>query len=121
MLQGVPLGLASGSIPFLLQQRLMYSQIGLFSLATYLRYRGAHLTLVSYPYALKLGWSALVDSVYAPGASHCNASSWQRVIVSAAFGRRKSWIIPMQLIAGLLLWWIGSADLFLRSMSADVY
>lgn len=35
MLQGVPLGLASGSIPFLLQQRLTYSQIGIFSLATY--------------------------------------------------------------------------------------
>lgn len=69
MLQGVPLGLASGSIPFLLQQRLTYSQIGIFTLATYEatptpRTQSSR----SYPYALKLGWSAFVDSVYSPGA-----------------------------------------------------
>lgn len=50
----------------MLQSKLSYTQIGLFSMA-------------AYPYSLKLLWSPVVDSVY-----------------SARVGRRKSWIIPMQ-------------------------
>ncbi|KNZ53614.1 uncharacterized protein VP01_3187g1 [Puccinia sorghi] len=78
MLQGIPVGLAFGSIPFLLRARLSYTQIGLFSLA-------------SYPYSLKLLWSPIVDSCYFP-----------------SIGRRKSWIIPVQALVGVTLWWLGN-------------
>ncbi|OAW00114.1 hypothetical protein PTTG_25168 [Puccinia triticina 1-1 BBBD Race 1] len=77
MLQGIPVGLAFGSVPFLLRARLSYTQIGLFSLA-------------SYPYSLKLLWSPIVDSCYFP-----------------SIGRRKSWIIPVQALVGVTLWWLG--------------
>lgn len=50
----------------MLQTRLSYAQIGTFSLA-------------AYPYSLKLLWSPIVDSVY-----------------SSRWGRRKTWIIPIQ-------------------------
>jgi MFS transporter, PAT family, solute carrier family 33 (acetyl-CoA transportor), member 1 len=70
-LQGIPMGLAMGSVPFLLKPYLSYGQIGVFSLA-------------SYPYSLKLLWSPIVDAV------------WSR-----RFGRRKSWITPVQLFSGL--------------------
>ncbi|KNZ78133.1 hypothetical protein J132_01658 [Termitomyces sp. J132] len=73
LIQGVPLGLALGSIPFLLREHLSYSQLATFSLA-------------SYPYSLKLLWSPIVDSVYLP-----------------SLGRRKSWILPMQFIVGSLM------------------
>jgi PAT family acetyl-CoA transporter-like MFS transporter 1 len=72
-LQGVPLGLSFGSIPYLLKSKLTYSDIALFSLS-------------SYPYSLKLLWSPIVDSLYI-----------------RSFGRRKSWIVPIQAIAGLTL------------------
>ncbi|KAK9804906.1 hypothetical protein WJX72_011247 [[Myrmecia] bisecta] len=77
MMQGVPLGLTMGSMPFLLQAKVSYTQIGIFSVA-------------SYPYSFKLLWSPIVDSVY-----------------SLAFGRRKSWVVPIQLLSALLL--LGSA------------
>ncbi|TFK76722.1 hypothetical protein BDN72DRAFT_866605 [Pluteus cervinus] len=77
LLQGVPvlfeLIFAIGSVPFLLKDHLSYSQLATFALS-------------SYPYSLKLLWSPIVDSTY---------------IVS--IGRRKSWIIPMQLIVGTLM------------------
>ncbi|CAG8490301.1 1110_t:CDS:2, partial [Acaulospora colombiana] len=77
LLQGIPVGLAFGSIPFLLKSKLSYSQIGFFSLATY-------------PYSLKLLWSPVVDATY-----------------SKKFGRRKSWIIPIQLLTGSVFFWLG--------------
>jgi hypothetical protein len=49
------------------------TQMGLFSIS-------------GYPYSFKLLWSPIVDSVY-----------------SAAFGRRKSWIVPVQLASAALL------------------
>lgn len=70
-LQGIPMGLATGSIPFLLKSHLSYGQIGVF-------------TLASYPYSLKLLWSPIVDAVWSP-----------RV------GRRKSWILPVQAFSGI--------------------
>ncbi|KAJ5632810.1 Major facilitator superfamily domaingeneral substrate transporter [Penicillium lividum] len=76
-LQGVPMGLATGSVPFLLKPYLSYGQIGIFSLA-------------SYPYSLKLFWSPIVDAVWSP-----------------RFGRRKSWITPVQVIAGLAMIYLG--------------
>ena len=76
-LQGIPMGLASGSVPFLLKKYLSYGQIGVFSLAMY-------------PYSLKLLWSPIVDAV------------WSR-----RFGRRKSWIVPIQAISGLSMVYLG--------------
>lgn len=70
-LQGVPMGLAGGSVPFLLKEHLSFGEIGVFSLA-------------AYPYSLKLFWSPIVDAVWSP-----------------RFGRRKSWILPIQLMSGL--------------------
>lgn len=80
--QGVPFGLAFGSIPFLLKSisdsnGTSYTDIGLFSLA-------------SYPYTLKILWSPIVDAFY-----------WTK------FGRRKSWIFPMQLCIGVTFIWMG--------------
>ena len=73
-LQGVPLGLTFGSIPFLLQSSSSsYTSLGLFSLA-------------SWPYSLKLLWSPIVDCYYLD-----------------SIGRRKSWIVPMQLLIGAAL------------------
>ncbi|KAI5959407.1 uncharacterized protein KGF55_005384 [Candida pseudojiufengensis] len=77
LLQGVPVGLAFGSIPFILKSKLSYSQVGIF-------------TLAAYPYSLKLIWSPFVDSIY-----------------SKKIGRRKSWIIPIQIISGLILIYLG--------------
>ncbi|OJD19497.1 hypothetical protein AJ78_00566 [Emergomyces pasteurianus Ep9510] len=78
-LQGVPMGLAGGSVPFLLKPHLSYGQIGIFSLA-------------SYPYSLKLLWSPIVDAV------------WSR-----RFGRRKSWITPIQMISGIAMLYLGGS------------
>lgn len=79
LIQGVPIGLAFGSIPFLLKGTdLSYSQVGIF-------------TLASYPYSLKLLWSPVVDSVF-----------------SIKFGKRRSWIVPVQLMSGIMLIWLGS-------------
>lgn len=76
-LQGVPMGLATGSVPFLLKSHLSYGQIGVF-------------TLASYPYSLKLLWSPIVDAVWSPKV-----------------GRRKSWIMPIQMLSGVGMIWLG--------------
>ena len=76
-LQGIPMGLASGSVPFLLKQHLSYGQIGVF-------------TLASYPYSLKLLWSPIVDAVWSP-----------------KLGRRKSWIMPIQIFSGVGMIYLG--------------
>ena len=77
-LQGIPLGLATGSVPFLLKDHMSYGEIGIFSLA-------------SYPYSLKLFWSPIVDAVW-----------------SSRVGRRKSWILPIQLLSGFGMLFLGS-------------
>lgn len=77
LLQGIPVGLAFGSIPFLLKSRLSYGQVGIF-------------TLASYPYSLKLLWSPIVDAFY-----------------NRQFGRRKSWIVPIQTISAFVLLYLG--------------
>ncbi|KAG1755060.1 acetyl-coenzyme A transporter 1 [Suillus paluster] len=78
LIQGIPLGLALGSVPFILREHLSYSQLGVFALS-------------NYPYSLKLLWSPIVDSTFLP-----------------SIGRRKSWIIPMQLIIGSLMLYIAA-------------
>ena len=77
-LQGIPMGLATGSVPFLLKSYLSFGQIGVFSLA-------------SYPYSLKLLWSPIVDAVWSPKV-----------------GRRKSWILPVQFVSGIGMLYLGS-------------
>ncbi|TMW56079.1 hypothetical protein Poli38472_008727 [Pythium oligandrum] len=64
----------SASIPFILQEKVGYADQATFS-------------LVSWPFSLKLLWAPFVDSIYSP-----------------SFGRRKSWLIPVQFIcAGLMI------------------
>lgn len=77
-LQGIPMGLAMGSVPFLLKNHMSYGEIGTFSLA-------------SYPYSLKLFWSPFVDAVWSP-----------------RFGRRKTWILPIQFLSGFGMLWLGA-------------
>ncbi|KAG9258653.1 acetyl-coenzyme A transporter 1-domain-containing protein [Emericellopsis atlantica] len=77
-LQGIPMGLAMGSVPFLLKNHLSYGEIGTF-------------TLASYPYSLKLLWSPFVDAVW-----------------SAKLGRRKTWIVPIQFLSGFGMLYLGS-------------
>ena len=89
-LQGIPMGLAGGSIPFLLKSHLSYSQIGVYSLA-------------SYPYSLKLLWSPIVDAIW-----------------SARVGRRKSWIVPIQTLSGFGMIYLGSrASQMMEAAGAD--
>lgn len=72
-LQGVPIGL-SVSMSFLLQARKgSYSNQAIFSSA-------------SYPFSFKLFWAPIVDGIY-----------------SRAFGRRKSWLVPIQLMCGFFM------------------
>lgn len=78
ILQGVPMGLIFGSIPYMLKatkrSSLSYGHFGLFSLA-------------GYPYSLKLFWSPIVDHFY--------VQRW---------GRRKSWLLPVQIGIGVAFW-----------------
>ena len=72
-LQGVPMGL-SGSLPMLFQER----GVSMMEQAVF--------STVAYPFAFKLLWAPLVDTLYLP-----------------RFGRRKTWIVPAQACIGLLL------------------
>ena len=75
-LQGVPLGM-SAVFPLLLKERgASYSDLALFSMS-------------GWPFALKLLWAPIVDATRFPG-----------------LGRRKSWLIPSQLLIGCLLYYL---------------
>jgi PAT family acetyl-CoA transporter-like MFS transporter 1 len=64
----------SASIPLILKEKgASYEALSLFS-------------LVSVPFSLKLIWAPLVDSFY-----------------SLSFGRRKTWLVPVQFITGLVM------------------
>jgi hypothetical protein len=78
MLQGVPFGL-SRSIILLLSSSLSYTQLGFLS-------------IVGYPYSLKLLWSPIVDSVFVHWA-----------------GRRKSWIVPAQMFMAASFYYLGTS------------
>ena len=114
-LQGIPMGL-SASIPFLIQQKvqtlasssavhhatlaaaggtaaaeaaLSASHHHPHSLAelTKIAYNAqAIFALCSWPFSLKLLWAPIVDACF-----------------SKRFGRRKSWLVPVQLIAGAIM------------------
>ncbi|KAF8538159.1 acetyl-coenzyme A transporter 1-domain-containing protein [Trichophaea hybrida] len=91
-LQGVPMGLAMGSVPFLLKHTLSYGEIGVF-------------TLASYPYSMKLLWSPIVDAIWSP-----------------KMGRRKSWIVPVQFVSSVMLLWLGSqAERLMAEASKRLY
>ncbi|KAH8152910.1 uncharacterized protein LAJ45_03136 [Morchella importuna] len=91
-LQGVPMGLAMGSVPFLLKHKLSYGEIGVF-------------TLASYPYSMKLLWSPIVDAI------------WSR-----RMGRRKSWIVPIQTVSACMLIWLGgNVDRLMEEASSKLY
>jgi PAT family acetyl-CoA transporter-like MFS transporter 1 len=75
-LQGVPLGM-SAVFPLLLKERgASYSDLALFSIS-------------AWPFALKLLWAPICDATNLPG-----------------LGRRKSWLIPSQLLIGFLLYYL---------------
>lgn len=108
-LQGIPMGL-SASIPFLIQQKIkilaemagstaarsMAEEITVqmvaaqpaaaVATAAQLYNAQAIFALCSWPFSLKLLWAPIVDAIY-----------FKR------FGRRKSWLVPVQTLAGLLM------------------
>ena len=72
-LQGIPIGLAS-SVPIILQtKKIGYRHQAMFS-------------LVAWPFSIKLFWAPVVDSLY-----------------NRQFGRRKSWLIPVQYSIGVAM------------------
>ena len=56
--------------------------------------------LCSWPFSLKLLWAPIVDACF-----------------SKRFGRRKSWLVPIQLIAGMLM--VGGSDYVERELGLD--
>lgn len=73
ILQGIPLGLIA-SIPMILQNRnYHYADQAKFSFAYW-------------PFSLKLLWAPIVDSLYV-----------------SKFGRRKTWLVPMQYLLGMFM------------------
>jgi PAT family acetyl-CoA transporter-like MFS transporter 1 len=112
-LQGIPMGL-SASIPFLLQEKIQKMTVAAASAAaasgaeTAMGAAGsaaavaaeaarasynanAIFALCSWPFSMKLLWAPIVDAVY-----------FKR------FGRRKSWLVPVQTLAGLIM--LGGSD-----------
>jgi MFS transporter, PAT family, solute carrier family 33 (acetyl-CoA transportor), member 1 len=72
-LQGLPMGLCM-SLPVILKERgASYNTLTMISIA-------------SLPFSLKLLWAPLVDTVFIK-----------------KFGRRKTWLVPIQLLTGILL------------------
>lgn len=103
MLQGIPVGLGFGTIPFLLKAHLSYTDLGIFMLCTY-------------PYSLKLLWSPVVDTLF--------VSEWRVPFTSLtlSLGRRKSWIVPVQILTGVTLYFLAlHVDELVLSESANVY
>lgn len=107
-LQGIPMGL-SASIPFLLQEKIQKmtaaaasagvaaaaataTSASVASEASRATYDAiAIFALCSWPFSLKLLWAPIVDACF-----------FKR------FGRRKSWLIPIQTLAGLIM--VGGSD-----------
>jgi len=70
-------------MPFLLKSHSSYSDIAIFALSTY-------------PYSLKLFWSPIVDSIF--------VQNFKIGGLNLSLGRRKSWIVPIQMMLGAMLW-----------------
>jgi len=73
ILQGIPLGIGSAVPLVLINRNVPYKEQAKFSFA-------------GYPFSMKLLWAPLVDSVYI-----------------ARFGRRKSWLVPIQYLIGITM------------------
>ena len=73
MLQGLPLGLNSSITYILSTRKASYADQGTFSFA-------------GWPFSLKLLWAPLIDSIY-----------------NKKFGRRKSWLVPLQYLIGIFM------------------
>jgi len=92
-LQGIPMGL-SASVPFFIQKRVKSMATNMMAITnsdspsvSQLSYNAqAIFSLCSWPFSLKIFWAPLVDALYIP-----------------YFGRRKSWLIPVQTCAGLMM------------------
>jgi len=72
-LQGVPMGMSMTMDLILQEKKLSFEEQGVFS-------------SVSWPYSLKILWAPIVDSVFV-----------------ASVGRRKSWLVPTQILIGVML------------------
>ena len=72
-LQGIPMGLSGSMGMMLAERKISTADQALFS-------------MIALPFAFKLLWAPIVDSLY-----------------SSTFGRRKTWIVPVQAAIGLLL------------------
>ncbi len=98
-LQGIPMGL-SASIPFLIQQKIKTlasaaatatagvtaSTVAVTDSAAASYNANAIFALCSWPFSLKLLWAPIVDAVFI-----------------RRFGRRKTWLVPVQSLAGILM------------------
>ena len=73
ILQGVILGFATSIPLYLASYKASWQQQGTFS-------------WVSYPFSFKILWAPIIDSVY-----------------SRRFGRNQTWLIPIQIIIGIIL------------------
>jgi len=123
-LQGIPMGL-SASIPFLIQQKVQMlassaahhagSAVGEAAEAAAAHHATSHsladltkiaynaqaiFALCSWPFSLKLLWAPIVDACF-----------------SKRFGRRKSWLVPIQLIAGVLM--VAGSDYVEQELGLD--
>jgi len=119
-LQGIPMGL-SASIPFLIQQKIRLAASSTTTTAQLagsvastvapaltaraaarLSYKAnAIFALCSWPFSLKLLWAPIVDACFLKG-----------------FGRRKSWLVPVQALAGLLM--VSGANFVERQLGLGV-
>ena len=88
--QGLPMGLFLNSIPLLFKQYLTYKEIGVVMMSTM-------------PYSFKVFWAPIVELYHIPGV-----------------GKRKSWVIPTQLVGCIILFYLSRTinDLL---MSREVY
>jgi len=84
-IQGIPMGL-SASIPLLIQQKIQSGSSQNSDLSRSAYNAQAIFALCSWPFSLKLLWAPIVDSVF-----------WK------PFGKRKSWLVPVQFIAGITM------------------
>lgn len=90
-LQGVPIGLASSLPLYLASKGASLKDQAIFSLA-------------SWPYSLKLLWAPVVDVVW--------TEKWN-------LGQRKSWIIPVQILTGVVMVILGSKINYLLEGSGE--
>jgi len=89
-LQGIPMGLTAAVSLVLSENKMSLAQQGMFA-------------LVSWPFSLKLLWAPIVDSVFV-----------------TKFGRRKTWLIPTQLIiAATIMYAAPQIELWMKPDALD--